>query len=147
MDGPFVTAALFCERALEEKDGVVSAIRIVDRVTSHIASEGEQDAPPPLRVSITALISLKPGRAVGRYSIGFRPEAPSGAQLAVLKTPVNFDESDGSRGVNLVLPVEIEAEEGLYWFDVLWIDDRAGTEELLTRMPLRVLWQPMPGPQ
>lgn len=28
--GPFLQMAVFCERLLEEKDGVLSAIRIID---------------------------------------------------------------------------------------------------------------------
>lgn len=138
-DGPFVVAALFCDRVLEEKDGVLSAIRIVDRTTI-AAPEGSA-----LVVALTALIALKPGKAVGRYAIGLRPEAPSGMQLPALKAPINFEGGEGDRGVNLVLPLHMEAEEGLYWFDVLWMDDRAGTEEMLTRMPLRVVWQPIPA--
>ena len=31
--GPYLSAALLCEKVLEEKDGVKSAIRIIDRVT------------------------------------------------------------------------------------------------------------------
>ena len=32
-DGPFVAAAFICERVLREVDGVLSAMRIIDRVT------------------------------------------------------------------------------------------------------------------
>lgn len=138
-DGPYVVAAVLCERVLEEKDGVLTAVRIVDRTTI-AAPEGAE-----LVVALTALISLKPGKAVGRYTIGLRPEAPSGMQLPALAAPINFEGGEGDRGVNLVLPLQMQAEEGLYWFDVLWIDDRASTETVLTRMPLRVVWQPMPG--
>ncbi|HEV7494472.1 hypothetical protein [Baekduia sp.] len=136
--GPFITAALFCERVLEERDGVMSAIRIVDRLTI-IQPE------PPFIAAVTAVISLKQGKAVGRYALGLRPEAPSGLQLPVFQAPVNFDGGEGDRGVSVVLPLQLEVEEGLYWFDVLWIDDRADHQELLTRMPLRVVWQPTPA--
>ncbi len=37
--GPYLQAAFFCERLLEEADGVLSAIRIVDTVT--ISGEDE----------------------------------------------------------------------------------------------------------
>jgi len=33
--GPYLQAAFFCERLLEEADGVMSAIRIVDTITTH----------------------------------------------------------------------------------------------------------------
>jgi hypothetical protein len=31
--GPYIGAAFLCEKILQEKDGVLSAIRIVDRIT------------------------------------------------------------------------------------------------------------------
>jgi len=31
--GPYVQVAAFCERVLEEKDGVLTAVRIIDRFT------------------------------------------------------------------------------------------------------------------
>lgn len=32
---PYLSAAFFCERVMEEKDGVLSAIRLVDTFTAH----------------------------------------------------------------------------------------------------------------
>ena len=50
--------------------------------------------------------------------------------------PVLFEGED--RGANLILPTDFEVdEEGLYWFDIL-VDDR-----LMTRIPMRVLYQPI----
>jgi len=45
-------------------------------------------------------------------------------------------EGDDDRGVNVRLLIQFTAEEeGIYWFDVL-LDD-----EVVTRMPLRVVYQ------
>ena len=33
LGGPYLHAAHFCEKLLTEKDGVLSAIRIIDRIT------------------------------------------------------------------------------------------------------------------
>ena len=40
--GPYLVAALFCEKVLSEKDGVISTMRIVDRITITVSGE----APP-----------------------------------------------------------------------------------------------------
>ena len=44
-EGPNVVAAVFCEKVLQEKDGVLSAIRIVDRFT--VSVEAPSGAAPP----------------------------------------------------------------------------------------------------
>ena len=41
--GPYLSAAFFCEKVLVEQDGVKSAIRIVDRVTRTVVHPN----PPP----------------------------------------------------------------------------------------------------
>jgi len=45
------------------------------------------------------------------------------------------DHEGEERGVNLILQLQIEALEGLFWFDV------AVNQQLLTRVPLRVTYQ------
>jgi hypothetical protein len=135
---------MFCDRVLQEADGTLSAIRIIDRHT-HVAIG--PDAPhdmPPMVLSTWVLIMLKPGDARGRYTVRVRPEAPSGLQLPHLDLPVNFMGVE-EQGVNIVLPLQMQlAEEGLYWFDVMWMAGDDDGSVLLTRMPLRVLYQPQP---
>lgn len=148
MAGPFLQAAFFCERVLQEADGVVSAIRIVDQQTQFVAGPEVPNEMPPVVLSTTVLIALKAGDARGRYGVRIAPEAPSGQQLPALNVPVNFLGGSGEQGIHIVLPLQMQlVEEGLYWFDVLWVDDRAEESELLlTRMPLRVVYQPQPTP-
>jgi hypothetical protein len=132
--GPYVSTAVLCERMLEEKDGVVTLVRIIDRLI--VAAQGP-DAPatlPPTRVSVVAVIWLRSGSALGRHVLKLRPEKPSGTQLEVTELSVHFEgEERGSRTLgNIALTAD---EEGLYWFDVL-LD-----EVLLTRIPLRIMYQ------
>jgi hypothetical protein len=55
----------------------------------------------------------------------------------VFKAPVLFEGED--RGVNLIVNAAFEPDqEGLYWFDVFFEEDR------VTRIPLRAIYQPMP---
>jgi hypothetical protein len=132
--GPHLQAALICERVLQEQDGVVSAIRIIDRVFFILGGDGQPLSP---RHPITFLISFKAGSARGRFTVEVRREKPSGEQGPGFEAPVFFEGEE--RGVNLVINAEFEPDqEGLYWFDVLFEGDR------VTRIPLRAIYQPLP---
>ena len=81
--GPFVQLALFCERVLREADGVMSIIRIVDRVTH---TERGPDAPeemPEVHFPLFLVVSLKAGTARGPHEIRITPEQPSGENLQI----------------------------------------------------------------
>ena len=53
MNGPYVRSAFFCERVLEERDNVLTPIRLIDIVTY----QGSED-PTPQAVPLHFLISL-----------------------------------------------------------------------------------------
>lgn len=132
--GPFLAAAVLCEKVLEEKDGVLSAIRMVDRIVQTAVGPAGPEEMPPVPVNLTALIAFKSGGARGRHSLRLRPEAPSGLRLPEVSLPVLFEGED--RGHNVLLNLALQADqEGLYWFDVL-LD-----EQMVTRIPLRVVYQ------
>jgi hypothetical protein len=136
--GPFVTAATFCEKLLIEQDGVLSAIRLVDRlqITAR-GHEAPEQLPEGGKVKLTLLVALKSGDARGRHAIAIRPQAPSGLNLPEHSLDVMFEGED--RGVNLVIELELDAIEGLYWFDV-----SCGVQ-LLTRVPLRLVYLRSPS--
>jgi hypothetical protein len=133
--GPFLGTAVLCEKVLQEADGVISIIRVVDRITHSAIGPEVADEMPPFTINLNALVSLKSGTAKGRFKVKIRPEAPSGELLPAIEVPVLFEGEE--RGVNLILQIAIQAEhEGLYWFDVFLEEGR------LTRIPLRVVYQP-----
>jgi hypothetical protein len=133
-DGPYLVAALLCEKILQEKDEIVSIIRIVDRITVTVPAATSPETLPPIPLNLNAFISLKSGNARGRHTIKWRTETPSGITLPEQLLPALFEGED--RGVNLILALNmIVDQEGVYWFDVLLED------QLLTRIPLRVLYQ------
>lgn len=133
--GPYAVTAVICERVLEDKDGVLSLIRVIDRITRTVTGPNVPEAMPTVRLDYTAVVTLKSGSARGRHTLKIRPEAPSGQQLEPIEVPVFLEGDD--RGVNAILFLGFDLDqEGLYWFDVLVND------ELLTRMPLRVIYQP-----
>lgn len=132
--GPYLAAALFCDKVLEEKDGTLSAIRMVDRITHTISGPDAPEAMPPITINLFALLSFKSGAARGKYTLKFIPNAPSGKIMPEFSGPIVLEGDD--RGANVVLNLGIPVEEeGLYWFDVIF------DEQLITRMPLRIVYQ------
>lgn len=130
--GPYVHVACFCERVLQEADGVLSAIRIVDRFFIQMDSNSGAGPAPLPPIPATLLIMLKSGSARGTIELRIESEAPDGLRQSMLTVPVLFEGED--RGHNLVLPLELQPRHaGLHWFDLL-LEDR-----LLTRVPLRVV--------
>lgn len=135
--GPYINAALICEKVLQERDGVLTAVRIIDRMTVAVAAtQGTPpDAMPPSIVQFTILIVLKAGVYKGMAPVGLVIHPPSGsAPIGQFNTDIFFEGDD--RGVNLVSPLQFQVtEDGLYWIDV-----NCGNQ-LLTRIPLRVIYQ------
>jgi len=133
-NGPFLQAALICERVLVEQDGVLSLIRVIDRLIRH-ADAGEPEELAPFTQPIHVVLLMKSGAARGRFEVTVGVEKPSGELGDAIAVPVHFEGED--RGVQVILPMSFAADqEGLYWFDVGFEGRR------LTRMPLRVVYQP-----
>jgi hypothetical protein len=132
--GPYVQAAAICERVLQEKDGVLSLIRLVDRFTVTAAGPAPPEAMPPTNISANFVVMLKSGFIRARHTLKIVPTTPSGKNLPEISAGVLFEGDD--RGVNTNFQANILAqEEGLYWFDVFLED------QLLTRIPLRLVYQ------
>lgn len=139
MTGPYLAAALFCERVLEEKDGVISIVRVVDRVIQTASGPDAPEQMPPLNYGLTALIALKSGKATGSVQVRIDMEPPSG--LVKPGPSMTFLMEGADRGQNLIMRMQMTFEEpGLYWFNVC-VEDK-----VVTRMPLRVVYTRMGGP-
>jgi hypothetical protein len=133
---PIVTAALLCDRVLQEKDGVLTAIRIVDQFTV---------APPPAALppnfvalasaDFAVLICVKPGDLTGTFRLSLKIRFPSGAaHVFGEEIAVPLIGGDEQKGVNFTTRVMMPVTEyGLYWFDVLW------EGELLTAIPFKLV--------
>lgn len=131
--GPYIAVACFCEHVLQEQDGVLSAIRIVDRVHKIEGAKLPANLPDNAAHLITMLINLKAGDFIGKGEIEIRVTPPSGGNAVLRgaeKIPVEFEPG---KGFNLILKTGIPiTEDGIYWYDVLF-DNR-----LLTRVPMSV---------
>jgi|SRR5579884_1039556 len=140
--GPYLALAVLCEKVLQEADGVPSLIRIIDRISLAASGPSPAPSPPPIPVNATLALGFKSGDARGRHTIRVRTELPSGIRAGEISLPVLFEGED--RGVNVFVAVAFPAEEeGVYWFDVL-VD---GDEMPMTRVPLRVIYQPLVATQ
>jgi hypothetical protein len=120
-DGPLVLAALVCEQVLEERDGVLSATRIVDRVIV----ERHDDGVPAVQVRY--LVMLRRGMAAigsGEHEASIVLRYPSGEHEVVTREPWKVSWPPGEaqdEGVNLNVTLRLGLPaEGLYWLEVLF---------------------------
>lgn len=146
--GPYVQAALICEKVIEDNERVLTLVRIVDRITHSATGLAAPETMPTFSYPMSLVIMLKSGPARGTYPVRFDTESPSGARQQGPSFSVHLEGED--RGHNLVLNMNTTfTEQGLYWFDIYFDND------LITRIPLRVVYtrtipsptRPPQGPQ
>jgi hypothetical protein len=133
--GPYLNAAMICERVLRETDNVVSAIRIIDRFTTNVQAVGMElpALPGQRRVSFMMLLQFRSGSARGNQSLRIEVERPDGMVRPLLSQSVYFDGGE-ERGPVAAINVDFDYDlDGLYWFRVS-LDER-----FVTKMPLRLL--------
>ena len=134
--GPYLSAAIICEKVLSEADGVKSAIRIIDRINHSPAVAQTSAAMQPFDLQLSLLIKFKSGSARGPMSLEVRFSQPSGESPTPVQQIVNFEGED-DRGVDIVAGLRLKvAQAGLHWFDVYLEGER------VTRVPLRVVYLP-----
>lgn len=143
---PIFSAALMCTEILEEKDGNLSVIRLVDKLSVvALGEDAPKDATPTIQVMLLILFKSVPGYD-GRHVLEITPVTPSGRRLK-LKSPVG-EEAIGptlnfpggtKTGLNVQIRLVLTLEgEGLYWVEVS-LDG-----QLCTRLPLLVEFQKQP---
>lgn len=136
--GPYLSAALLCEKLLIEKDGVTSAIRIIDRVTHTAVGVSPPEEMEPFNYVLTLVVTLKAGWAQGSYPMRIALVSPQGSSRDILKQTVFFEGGE-DRGNSVVGQMAVRFDvEGIYWFEVLLGEQKS--ERLLTRIPLRVIY-------
>ncbi len=131
--GPYLKAAFFCERVLREQDGVLSLIRIVDRLNVVSQGLGAPDAMPETPFQTNLVIMLVSGAAKGRHEMKIKVEEPLGLSKDLLSTSVYMEGGDKGQNVHLNLRTVFK-EEGLYWY-YIYLNDA-----LLTKMPFSVIY-------
>jgi hypothetical protein len=133
MRGPQLAAAFFCETLLEDKDGVLSAIRIIDTVTVQIPNSAPPNIPSDehrIPVVASGLITFKTGDSPGEHKVRIVAESPSGKKQTVKEDTVVFTKAEQG-GINIRLNSVVQVKKGgLFWFHV-FLD-----EKRFTSMPL-----------
>lgn len=141
-NGPYLTAAFFCEKLLKEEGDIFSAIRIVDTINAEGPDVEGGVAVVPVRTN--ALVALRAGTQTGSHKFVLRMRALPAENPAVPETVKEFTEDilfgGPYTGVNAIINLEVNVltQIGDYrylWFDVI-VDG-----EVYTRMPLRVIYR------
>ena len=138
--GPFVAAATFCERVLDEKDGSLSIIRMVNQLEIHAEGPEVPDDLPEGVITPTLFVAMRAGEARGSHTFQVTIESPDGSHKDSPESSVTFP--GGPEGtVNLIIPMKIPVvSAGLYWVDIKL------NKRLMTRVPLRVVYGFTRGP-
>jgi len=133
--GPYLVAAFFCEKILREQDGVLSAIRIVDRWTVN----GPTEMMPPTVIQAFIRVLLKSGIYRGNAQLAITPISPSNTRMQPIVFPLYF-EADDDRGTGIVLPLGFPVQESdVYWFEVA-LAKQSLPPEVVTCIPMRVVY-------
>ena len=135
-EGPYLSAALICEKVMEERDGVKSVIRIIDRVTRTAVGPHPPQEMEPFDYEMAMLIKFKSGRARGTYPLEIQLVKPSGESPTPVRQTILFEGED-DRGIDIVTNMRIRFDQtGIYWFNIILNSVR------LTRIPFRVIYLP-----
>jgi hypothetical protein len=138
--GPFVSVATFCEKVIQEPGGVPTIVRITDTLNQAAIGPDAPREMQPFMANITLMVSLKSGQARGQFGLLIRPEAPGGFQLPPFENSVHLQGE--AWGAATIIPMQLAINEpGIYWFDVLLTTPGTDSEQLLTRVPLEVVYQ------
>lgn len=140
--GPYLTTATFCEQVLQEATGVLSLIRIIDRMNITASGPTAPEDMPPAQLNWTLVISLKSGDARGSHPVKIVPQLPSGETKDPIILSVHLE--GDNKGQNIVSKMNMTLEiPGIYWFNI-YVDD-----QLITRVPLEVIYSRIvtPSPQ
>lgn len=138
-NGPYLQVAAFCEQVIEDKTGVLSLIRVVDRLTVNSRGTEVPEDMPPFDLNWKLVLMLKSGEVKGSRLITIVPELPSAETKSPTTLSVHFE--GGNRGANVVADFRLKMElEGVYWVNV-YLEN-----ELLTKLPIEVIYSRIVGP-
>ena len=134
-DGPYLTAVFICEKIMQEKDDVLSVIRMMDTMILQLPEGAPDDLPSEqnrIPVTFDLLVCLKTGKA---------PPAPHTLRIEMTSPSTKtssqtfpFHPTPGEHGgANLILRQTIAIKHGgLFYFD-FFVDDN-----WMTRLPFRI---------
>ncbi len=101
---------LLCERVLNEKDGVLSVIRLVDTFEidqEHLPPEGQR---PPILMHVLILAKFLPSQGGTTHAVQLKIVRPDGQVTdvgAVTSGSTPSGKGDASVGVNVIVPLGV----------------------------------------
>jgi hypothetical protein len=130
---PRLCAALLCENVLQDKDGVLSLIRVID--TFNINATTKQL--PPGFATFKLHVSFKADEAIGPRTLLVVGRSPDRKEILRQEYPIQFtSDADGANGAGIIADCQILiGVAGTYWFEVFL------NSEFVTRIPLRIVYQ------
>lgn len=134
---PYLKCGVLCERVLDEKDGVLSFVRVVDR---HIVTAEGTKVPvemPSGRADLTAVMMWCGG--LGNHEAKIQIIMPGDKKWESPTFPFFLDSFE--RGYNIVARLDLEIKQaGLYWVEFLL------NGKVRSRMPWRVIYRRIEHP-
>jgi hypothetical protein len=130
---PYLKFGTICERVLEEKDGVLSLIRIVDKFTLTITGKEPPGQLPRVVRLLTIIMSWVGG--LGSHEAAFNIISPGGEiQQSPRSWSFTLDAINQGHNIIVTLPVSM-AKEGVYWIEFILND------QVKSRIPFQMLYE------
>lgn len=130
---PHLKLGVVCERVLEEKDNVLSLIRVVDKFVITFTGKELPDQLPEGTTTLTIVMSWVGG--LGRHEATFDITSPGGGtQRSPRSWSFNLDSLNRGHNIVVTLPVKI-TKPGLYWVEFILNGKVKG------RIPFQVLYE------
>ena len=134
---PCLATAVLCERVLQEKDNVLTLIRLVDRFTI----PAEKDSEPSPGLKATMLLSFKSGNYRGKLNVRIDHASPTEKRANLHTGDMTFE--GGEKGAGIIANITLVGpEDGLHWFEVVLKKESSGEEICITRVPMTVHYKP-----
>jgi hypothetical protein len=130
---PYLKYGVICERVMQEKDDVISLIRIVDKFTITITGREPPDQLPEAVKVFTIVMCWAGG--LGTHEATFNIQTPGGeVQPSPQSWSFNLDALNRSHSIIVTLPVRI-TKPGIYWVQFVL------NSEVKSRIPFQVLYE------
>jgi len=130
---PYLKLGTICERVLDEKDGVLSLIRIVDRFTITVTGKEPPDQLPRVLRLLTIIMSWVGG--LGSHEAAFNIISPGGeTQRSPQSWSFTLDAISRGHNIIITLPVSMP-KEGVYWIEFILND------QVKSRIPFQVIYK------
>ncbi len=139
-NGPYLSAACFCDNIVIDERGAATLVRIIDSVTVSLKPQPDQPIPDnaslPVPITVWAFFAFKKGGSGKKHILKLIMEPPGGeTRRNVLERQLDF-RAEEHGGSQLRLQIGLVAQRnGVYWLSV-YLDNK-----FMTSLPLNVLIQ------